>query len=606
MRTFPLLTAFCSLVVLSAGFINSGHYKFNDPIPVRVSNVAPFHNPTEKYPYDLLPWPCKPKDVHQDNPNLGAIINGERNRESLYQIHFQRSTNKQTVCGEKELTGGQIQKFIDAINDEYQYEMWVDDLPVFGRVGFAQPNEMMGGKLYFLITHRHFHIRYNGDQVITVNISTRLQPGHYVEIKKDTPLDQIHFTYSVAWSPTKIPYGERWEEQMQSNPTRYQVEAHWLWVLNSSLLVVLLTGLLSMILLRTLKNDVARYLQVDQIDQEEMAQSRSTGLVQEVDDSGWKRIRSDVFRPPPYAYLFSSIVGIGAQILMIAFFLLMLSCIGYFYPGNHGRIYVAAIFLYSFTAYVAGYISSSKLKELVGGEAHDWMVSCGITSSLFAGPYLLIFSIVNSIAAHHSSSIALPFATIVAIILLWAFVTFPLTAFGAYRGGKCHIAPYPCHVKKIRRPLPDALPWYHHNVLLALTAGFLPFMAIYVEVHTIFMSVWGHQPYTLFGILLLTFVILLVVTSFVVILMCYFQLTAEDYRWWWSSLIRGSACGVFMYAYAIYYWFYTAQMSGSLQFSMFFGYTFMMSYACCLMLAAVGHWSSRWFVVRIYDAIKSD
>ncbi len=64
---------------------------------------------------------------------------------------------------------------------------------------------------------------------------------------------------------------------MQSNPTRYRVEAHWLWVLNSSLLVVLLTGLLSMILLRTLKNDVARYLQVDQIDQEEMAQSRQTG-----------------------------------------------------------------------------------------------------------------------------------------------------------------------------------------------------------------------------------------------------------------------------------------------------------------------------------------
>jgi len=606
MRHKHLTAALCILLSGLTVAIFSGHYKFNDPIPVRVSNVAPFHNPTEKYPYDLLPWPCKPKDIHSDNPNLGAIINGERNRDSLYQIHFQRSTNKQTVCGEKELQGRDVNAFIDAINDEYQYEMWVDDLPVFGRVGFAQPNEMMGGKLYFLITHRHFHIRYNKDQVITVNISTRLQPGHYVEIKKDTPLEQVHFTYSVAWSPTEIQYSERWEEQMQSNPTRYQVEAHWLWVLNSSLLVVLLTGLLSMILLRTLKNDVARYLQVDQIDQEEMAQSRQSGIVTDVDDSGWKRIRSDVFRAPSLPYLFSSIVGIGAQILMIAFFLLTLAVIGYFYPGNHGRIYVAAIFLYSFTAYIAGYISSSKLKELVGADNHDWMVSCGITSSLFAGPYLIIFSIVNSIAAYHKSSIALPFATIVAIILLWAFVTFPLTAFGAYRGGKCLIDPYPCHVKKIRRPLPDSLPWYHNNILLALTAGFLPFMAIYVEVHTIFMSVWGHQPYTLFGILLLTFVILLIVTSFVVILMCYFQLTAEDYRWWWSSLIRGSACGIFMYAYAVYYWFYTAQMSGSLQFTMYFGYTFMVSYACCLMLAAVGHWSSRWFVIRIYNAIKSD
>lgn len=330
-----------------------------------------------------------------------------------------------------------------------------------------------------------------------------------------------------------------------------------------------------------------------------------------LDDSGWKRIRSDAFRPPPYPYIFSSIVGVGAQMLMIAFFLLALAVIGYFYPGNHGRIYVAAIFLYSFTAYVAGYIASAKLKELVNSESmnddtHDWMISCGITSSLFAGPFLLVFSVVNSVAVYYVSSIALPFATICAVVLLWAFVTFPLTAFGAYRGGKVHIEGYPCHVKKIARNLPDDLLWYHNNVLLALTAGFLPFMAIYVEVHTIFMSVWGHQPYTLFGILLLTFVILLIVTAFVVILMAYFQLTAEDYRWWWQSMIRGGACGMFMFAYAVYYWFYTAQMTGTLQFTMYFGYTLMVSYACALMLAAVAHWASRWFVIRIYKAIHGD
>ncbi|ETO24005.1 EMP/nonaspanin domain family protein [Reticulomyxa filosa] len=234
------------------------------------------------------------------------------------------------------------------------------------------------------------------------------------------------------------------------------------------------------------------------------------------------------------------------------------------------------------------------------------MISCALTASLFAGPFLLVFSVVNSIAVYYESSIALPFATILAIVLLWAFVTFPLTAFGSYRGDQAAIETYPCHIKKITKPLPDDLPWYHNNVLLALTAGFLPFMAIYVEVHTIFMSVWGHQPYTLFGILLLTFVILLIVTSFVVILMCYFQLTAEDYRWWWVSIIRGGACGLFMYAYAIYYYMYTARMSGSLQFVMYFGYTLMISYALCLMLGAVGHWSSRWFVIRIYKAIRAD
>jgi len=216
------------------------------------------------------------------------------------------------------------------------------------------------------------------------------------------------------------------------------------------------------------------------------------------------------------------------------------------------------------------------------------------------------FAVVNSFAVHYHSTIALPFATIVAIVLLWAFVTFPLTAFGAYRGTKANIEKYPSHVKKIQRPLPTDLPWYYNAFLLAATAGFLPFMAIYVEVHTIFMSVYGHQPYTLFGILLLTFFILLIVTSFVVILMTYFQLAAEDYRWWWPAVIRGASCGLFMFAYAIYYYLYTAQMSGSLQFVSYFGYTLMMSYAFCLMLGAVAHWSSRWFVIKIYNAIKAD
>ena len=58
--------------------------------------------------------------------------------------------------------------------------------------------------------------------------------------------------------------------------------------------------------------------------------------------------------------------------------------IGYFYPGNHGRIYVA-IFLYWFTAYIAGYTTSSKLKELIGAEAHDWMVSLNLFYGFIIG-----------------------------------------------------------------------------------------------------------------------------------------------------------------------------------------------------------------------------
>lgn len=48
-------------------------------------------------------------------------------------------------------------------------------------------------------------------------------------------------------------------------------------------------------------------------------------------------------------------------------------------------------------------------------------------------------------------------------------------------------------------------------------SGFLPFSAIYLELHYIFASVWGHQIYTMFGILILAFILLLVVCSFITV-----------------------------------------------------------------------------------------
>lgn len=47
---------------------------------------------------------------------------------------------------------------------------------------------------------------------------------------------------------------------------------------------------------------------------------------------------------------------------------------------------------------------------------------------------------------------------------------------------------------------------------LILQAGFLPFSAIYIELHYIFASVWGHKIYTLFGILFLAYVMLIIVS----------------------------------------------------------------------------------------------
>jgi len=71
--------------------------------------------------------------------------------------------------------------------------------------------------------------------------------------------------------------------------------------------------------------------------------------------------------------------------------------------------------------------------------------------------------------------------------------------------------------------VPKDVPWFRHPLAQLFMAGFLPFSAIYIELHYIFNSIWGHKIYTLFGILVLAFIMLFIVTSFITIALTYFQ-----------------------------------------------------------------------------------
>ncbi len=62
------------------------------------------------------------------------------------------------------------------------------------------------------------------------------------------------------------------------------------------------------------------------------------------------------------------------------------------------------------------------------------------------------------------------------------------------------------------------------------------FSAISVELYYIFATLWGREQYTLYGILFVVYGILLSVTACIAVALTYFQLSSEDYRWWWRSI----------------------------------------------------------------------
>lgn len=501
------------------------------------SQVGPFANPNEIYAFYSLPY-CAPSDLEIRREDLGPLLKGDRPTKTLYDIRFRTQSTWKSLCKIR-LDQSSVTTFKKAIKDDYYFEMMLDELPIWGYVGELETKAMLeasNASRYYLFTHLDFSIAYNGPNVIEVNVSA--DPLQRVDLAQSSQRD-IEFSYSVRWQSSDVALADRMNRYAQSSFLPQSFEIHWLSIINSFVLVLLLTGFLSIILMRVLKNDFSRYAAAEDDDDDE-------------EETGWKLVHGDVFRLPPAISVFCAYIGTGAQLLSLVFFLLILAIMNMFYPGNRGTMYTCAIVLYALTAGTAGFVSAHTYGRVYGADGR-WIWNLLLSAALFPAPFLCMFCFLNTVAIVYSSQAALPFGTIVVIMVIWALVTLPLTTIGGIIGrntAKGREFTPPCRVNKIPREVPP-MPWYRQGPCQVFMAGFLPFSAIYIELHYIFASVWGHKLYTLYGVLLIAFIMLLIVTSFITIALTYFQLAIEDHRWWWRSLFSGGSTGFFVFACAL-------------------------------------------------------
>ena len=68
----------------------------------------------------------------------------------------------------------------------------------------------------------------------------------------------VTFTYSSSWVPTEVKYKDRLS-LLNPHRTKGDLEVHWLSIINSVVLVILLTGFITLILIRILHKDYVRY-----------------------------------------------------------------------------------------------------------------------------------------------------------------------------------------------------------------------------------------------------------------------------------------------------------------------------------------------------------
>uniref|UniRef100_A0A672J3T2 Transmembrane 9 superfamily member n=1 Tax=Salarias fasciatus TaxID=181472 RepID=A0A672J3T2_SALFA len=402
-------------------------------------------------------------------------------------------------------------------------------------------------------------------------------------------LGQVLFGERIESSPYKennnIKWASRWDYILVSMP---HTNIQWFSIMNSLVIVLFLSGMVAMIMLRTLHKDIARYNQVDQEDAQE--------------ESGWKQVHGDVFRPPRKGMLLSVFLGQGTQIFIMTFITLFLACLGFLSPANRGALMTCAVVLWVLLGTPAGYVSA-RLYKTFGGE--KWKTNVLLTALLCPGIVFADFFLMNLILWVEGSSAAIPFGTLVAILALWFGISVPLTFIGAYFGFKKPAIEQPVRTNQIPRQIPEQS-FFTKPIPGIVMGGILPFGCIFIQLFFILNSIWSHQMYYMFGFLFLVFIILLITCSEATILLCYFHLCAEDYHWWWRSFLTSGFTAVYLFIYAVHYFFSKLQIIGAASTILYFGYTMIMVLIFFLFTGTIGFFACFWFVNKIYSVVKVD
>ena len=109
-----------------------------------------------------------------------------------------------------ELNEQKLKAFTYAIKNHYWYQMYLDDLPIWGVVGEINDND------FSILTHKRFEIGFNGKQIVDVNLTSE----NRVKLEKGAV---ISFTYEVVWKNSEIKFEDRFDKYLDPNFFQHRV-----------------------------------------------------------------------------------------------------------------------------------------------------------------------------------------------------------------------------------------------------------------------------------------------------------------------------------------------------------------------------------------------
>ena len=116
------------------------------------------------------------------------------------------------------------------------------------------------------------------------------------------------------------------------------------------------SGMVAMIMMRTLHRDFNRYNAVDATDDVE-------------EETGWKLVHGDVFRPPSAPMMLSVLIGTGVQTFSMTVVTMVFAVLGFLSPANRGGLMTSMLLLFVLMGIFAGF-AATHLGKILG--LNDW------------------------------------------------------------------------------------------------------------------------------------------------------------------------------------------------------------------------------------------
>ena len=587
--------------------------------------------------YDLPTCPRPDFDIKRIRKNLGARLQGHKVTAAPFELKSQQNLPCTPMCLVT-LEGPKLRWIRKLVARQYRVHLTLDQLPVLMRskelnyavrgypLGFKAPPSFTEIKddEFYLYNHLKFTVTYNEDpgnfngiritgfDVHPVSIDHKVDgeftvsskvstcnavgapdvinnPNSYLALRTGSAGESVKvlYSYEVTWVSSPLPWADRWDVYLIGSPDD---DIHYFAIVNSLMIVVFLTGAIATIMIRTLRKDIAGYNELQTLEEAQ-------------EETGWKLVHGDVFRPPQFSpMLLSTLVGTGAQIGCAFFLSMICAMLKLLNPMKKGATLTAILILYVLSGSVAGYVSARMYKFC---DAKAWKLNTLYTAAGLPGTLVGIFMVLNVFLSIAGAATAVSFVTILSIFGLWCCICTPLVFIGAYAGLRAEKIEVPTKTNQIARVVPD-LPWHVYPAVTIFLGGILPFGSVCIELAFIMSALWLHQIYYVMGFLLAVLLILATTCAEVAIVMNYLQLCSEDHRWWWMSYWNCASSGGYLFLYSL--WFLSSRLDlvGVLPVTVYLTYMSMISLCFSIFCGSVGVGASFWFNRTIYGAVKVD